>query len=143
MSSSPDKEPPVQVVVVDDNEDIAALLEMLLTAEGYRVDAFSCPLDALSNIRGRERLDMIISDWNMPKVNGEKIAQATKEVHPEASVIVLTATEAERDKARINKLIEDGIVDLQLSKPFNQPVLLYALRNGANGNFKDKRNQES
>ena len=45
------------ILIVDDDEDLTNLYETFLKYDGYRVDAFTDPIDALSSFR---KMDMIL-----------------------------------------------------------------------------------
>ena len=67
------------VLIVEDEFFIAAVLEMVLTDEGYRV------LTAANGRQGLERLvegprpDLIITDYMMPVLDGARLLQAVRE----------------------------------------------------------------
>ena len=66
----------------DGNEVITALGGM----EGLRL---------MKSLAGEGRkVDVVISDWLMPRVSGAEIARAAKEIHPSSRVILLTGARA-------------------------------------------------
>ncbi len=56
------------ILVVEDDPDVLALIEGLLTAEGFRVATAGDGLEALAVAR-RERPDLIVLDLMMPRMN--------------------------------------------------------------------------
>lgn len=63
--------------VVDDEQDILDLLEYCLRKEGYEVSVFQDALTALECIEHHSP-DLILSDWNMPNMDGLEFCRAVK-----------------------------------------------------------------
>lgn len=86
------------ILIVDDSESIRELVGLTLEMAGYAVSKGCDGVDALSLLDGRE-LDLIITDLNMPNMDG---IQYLKEVRKKAGysnipVLVLT-TESQQSK---------------------------------------------
>jgi two-component system NtrC family sensor kinase len=62
-------QPSLHVLVIDDEESILQLVQEVLRGEGHRVETTTSGLEALELI-GRNRYDVIISDWKMPGLDG-------------------------------------------------------------------------
>lgn len=73
-SVSPFKTPGLHVLVVDDEDAIRHLVEEVLLADGHRVESAAGGAAALELI-GRNRYDVIVSDWKMPGLNGINLYQ--------------------------------------------------------------------
>jgi two-component system response regulator ResD len=58
-----------RIIIVDDDDDIANLFKIFLESNGYDVDAYSNPIDALNNFR-KQSHDLVILDLKMPKMDG-------------------------------------------------------------------------
>jgi two-component system response regulator PilR (NtrC family) len=80
------------ILVVDDESGMRDLLEILLTAEGFRVLTAPGGRAALE-IFDREggAVDLIIQDLKMPGMDGVELLRRIKEKSPELPVIVITA----------------------------------------------------
>ncbi|PJZ46648.1 PAS domain-containing hybrid sensor histidine kinase/response regulator [Leptospira brenneri] len=59
-----------KVMVVDDNETNLLVVQEMLTYKGIQVDSFRSPTDALKVISSGIFYDVIITDFNMPEMNG-------------------------------------------------------------------------
>jgi len=57
---------------------------------GYVVHIFEHPSDALSKIRDGETPDLLISDFNLPHMNGYLLHLAIKELLPEIRTIIIS-----------------------------------------------------
>lgn len=90
------------LLVVDDVPDIMLLLGKLVERMGYQVEMASCANEALEVLRRRE-IDLLITDWAMPGMNGGELIHALKQEAKWRGIpsIVLTGhdTETERDEA--------------------------------------------
>jgi len=62
------------VLLVDDEIDHLAILEMLLRIEGYRVICATSGAEALQ-LAAQERADLIITDFMMPGMNGLELVE--------------------------------------------------------------------
>lgn len=88
------------ILVVDDEPDILALVEMILKSAGYRVVKASNGLDALK-ATGRRVPDLIVLDMKMPVMDGWEFARSFRAEHgSETPIVVLSATADARKQAR-------------------------------------------
>lgn len=101
------------ILVVDDEKEIADLLEVYLTNEGYKVFKFYNGNDALKCIAG-ESIDIALLDIMLPDIDGLKILRKIREEYF-FPVIMLTARVEEMDKINGLSLGADDYI----TKPFN------------------------
>src|SRR5688572_30708194 len=80
------------VLVVDDEATTRAGLEKLLRQEGYSVDAASDGLSALA-LAAERPPDLVVTDLNMPKMDGLELLGKLREAYRGLPVIVVTASE--------------------------------------------------
>jgi DNA-binding NtrC family response regulator len=80
----------VKILVVEDDAEMLVLLERHLEREGYRVIAVNGGTLALGRLR-TESFEVVLTDLKMPDVDGMEILRASREVQPEARVILMTA----------------------------------------------------
>lgn len=109
----------VNILIVDDEQAIADLVEVYLKNEDYNVFKFYNGEDALNCIEN-EKLDLAILDVMLPDVSGFSICQRIREKH-HFPVIMLTAKEEETDKITGLTLGADDYI----TKPF-RPLELIA-----------------
>lgn len=76
--------------MVDDEENARIALTKILTREGYEVASACNGYDALNYLRGRE-VELIITDINMPEMNGLVFLRELSRSHPASNVIMITA----------------------------------------------------
>lgn len=101
-----------KILIVDDEQEIADLVELYLKNEGYTVYKFYSATDTLSCINTTE-LDLAILDVMLPDMNGFKLCQKIREqfTYP---IIMLTAKDEEIDKITGLTLGADDYI----TKPF-------------------------
>ena len=108
-----------KILVVDDEHDIADLLEVYLQNENYIVYKFNSAKDALTCIE-QEELDLAILDIMLPDISGFSLCQKIREKHT-YPIIMLTEKDEETDKITGLTLGADDYV----TKPF-RPLELIA-----------------
>ena len=107
------------ILIVDDEQTIADLVEVYLKNENYNVFKFNNGQDALNCIEN-EKLDLAILDVMLPDISGLSICQRIREKY-NFPVIMLTAKEEEIDKITGLTLGADDYI----TKPF-RPLELIA-----------------
>ncbi|MEM1042281.1 MAG: sigma-54 dependent transcriptional regulator [Bacteroidota bacterium] len=116
-SAKQDRQP--HILVVDDEHLLHGVLERLLTRHGMRVTSCHGATDALG-VLGREAVDLVITDFQMPGMNGFELLAHVREGYPSVGVIMITG------HANIQHAVQamaNGAVDY-LPKPFSTSALL-------------------
>ena len=75
---------------MDDEENARIGLSRLLSNEGFMVDSVSNGFEALNYLRQQE-VDLIVSDINMPEMNGIIFLKELNKCFPKSNVIMITA----------------------------------------------------
>lgn len=110
---------PHEILIVEDEKEIADLLEVYLTNEGYGVHKCACGQEALRCI-DQQRLDLALLDIMLPDQDGFSICRYIRERYT-YPIIMLTAREQEIDKITGLSLGADDYI----TKPF-RPLELVA-----------------
>ncbi len=79
-----------KILIVDDEENARIGLSKLLSQEGYDVDSVANGNEALEFLR-HERVSLVISDINMPEMNGLAFLKMLNRHYPSTNVIMITA----------------------------------------------------
>lgn len=108
-----------KILVLDDERDIADLIEVYLQNENYNVYKFYAAKDALNCVE-TEEIDLAILDIMMPEINGFVLCQKIRKQYT-FPVIMLTAKDEETDKITGLTLGADDY----MTKPF-RPLELIA-----------------
>jgi CheY-like chemotaxis protein len=121
--NAPGEGPPV-VLVVDDVEDLRALVGLYLEGAGYRVIAAADGVDALMTL-AHQRVDVILSDIDMPNLDGLKLMEILHQKGIGTPIVFLTATDDEDTEGRV---LSYGASDF-IRKPVRKEVLLLRVGN--------------
>ncbi|MEW6050507.1 MAG: response regulator [Candidatus Zixiibacteriota bacterium] len=78
------------ILVVDDEAMMRALLEKILSRDGYQVLSATDGAAALEILKS-QKVNLVISDIKMPRLNGFELLKAIKTDFPHISVIMMTA----------------------------------------------------
>ncbi|HEX5671058.1 MAG TPA: response regulator [Sulfuricurvum sp.] len=113
------------VIFVDDSETALASTRMVTDSMPITVKQYLSAVDALNEIKGGMVPDLIITDMNMPVMNGFEFLQGLRQVSGTARTPVLMLTTETRDelKAQGKALGLTGWV----VKPFNPAQLKQAI----------------
>jgi DNA-binding response OmpR family regulator len=106
------------VLVVDDDEDIRALLRLMLERAGYDVDDEPDGRSALRSFHNA-RHDLVLLDVTMPELDGWEVLDRIRDLS-EVPVLMLTARDSESDRVRGLR----GGADDYVAKPFDRDELL-------------------
>ncbi len=79
-----------RVLIVDDEENTRIGLVKLLAQEGYDAKAVADGFEALEYLNDG-RIDLVITDINMPKMNGLVFLRELNQTYPEIKVVMITA----------------------------------------------------
>ena len=116
---------PLHVFAVDDFRTMRGMLEMALTSAGFLVTLAEDGIDGLEKLSGLSP-DVIISDINMPRLDGFGFIEKVRGDDSRAGVpiLVLTTESAAELKERARSLGATGWI----VKPFDEARLVAAIR---------------
>ncbi len=109
------------ILIIEDEEDTRAMIELLLKKSGYRTIAVADGIEALLAM-GKHYFDLVLSDINMPNLDGFTLLTMSKQKGLTAPVIFLTA-----DSDKEQKGLELGAIDY-ITKPIKKEVLLLRVK---------------
>jgi DNA-binding NtrC family response regulator len=108
-----------RILVVDDETDLAASCKRLLESRGYQTRVAASGEEAVQLIQEFEP-DLVITDLRMPGMSGMELLGRTRELRPDAQVIMATAYSTVEDAVAAMRL---GALDF-IPKPFTPEHLL-------------------
>ncbi|MCK4931294.1 MAG: response regulator [Candidatus Aminicenantes bacterium] len=115
------------IVLVDDEDMVLTSLNSFLTLEtDYDVKTFVSVKEALEYIK-TGRVDLVVSDYLMPEMDGISFLAKVREIKPEVPRIILTGY---ADKENAIKAINNVGLFQYIEKPWDNDDLLIILRNG-------------
>lgn len=109
----------MRVLIVEDNANLADVIDMGLSMEGLQTKAVYDGRDAVEELNNGG-YDMVILDRDLPGVHGDDIARMLSERHDSTYVLMLTASAQTEDIVQGLNLGADDY----LTKPFDYAVLL-------------------
>jgi two-component system cell cycle response regulator CpdR len=85
------------VLVVDDDPGVLDVLTSMLEDIGCNVIAANSGVDALNKLAHHDEISILITDINMPEMDGHELAERATHLHPELKVLQLSGRERRRD----------------------------------------------
>jgi len=112
------------ILLVDDDAAIRGLLTKRLNSKGYGVLTACDGMEGVA-VWSRHWIDLILSDYQMPNMDGVKMAAEIRQRKPAQWIILMTGNPAEAQR----DLEARGISDVRiLSKPFDYKDLEEAMK---------------
>jgi len=108
------------ILFVDDDEILAIIGKIILEKQGYKVSIFTYSVEALKIFRKIPyKFDMLITDYNMPQMNGGQLAIKIKKIRKNFPVILVTSC---------RNFTEDNFTELGIDglilKPYQQKEII-------------------
>ncbi len=108
------------VLLVEDEESILTMVTEMLESLGYTVFAAKNPDEAISLAREhKSRIDLLITDVVMPKMNGRELSQTLLSIHPDIKCLFMSGYTA--DVIAHHGVLDQGVHFIQ--KPFDLKAL--------------------
>jgi len=117
-----------RVLVVDDEDLVRLVVSRTLRAGGFDVFDARDGLDALACLE-TVAPDVVLTDFNMPRCNGERLCIEIRKQRDAADVRVVMMTGGPLDESRMRQLGCDAVIYKPL--PDRLPELLAAILHGA------------
>jgi two-component system response regulator HydG len=122
------------VLVVDDSLEMLELLQRQLKSMGMITFRASNVPDAIELLK-HTAVDLLITDLQMPEINGMQLVHYVKEHYPELPVLVVTGYPSISGAV---EAVKSGVIDY-LVKPFTQMELSQSVENCLRRNTKSQR----
>src|SRR5437588_1931057 len=88
-----------RILLVDDEVDITTVFTLALADNGFEVDAFNDPIQALSGFRSGS-YDLALIDYKMPNMNGFELYREIRKIDERVKVCFITAFEVYYDELK-------------------------------------------
>ncbi len=87
------------ILVVDDSKTVRNLVAFILKSEGFKVTTAEDGLDGLEKLYSMQQVDLIISDVNMPRMDGFTFIKSVREqdIYKDVPIIILSTEGQEKD----------------------------------------------
>lgn len=114
------------VLVIDDDEDHRTLAREILEREGHAVEVAVDGKDGLRRF-GRRRPDVVLTDIQMPGLDGHGVIEALKVLHADVPIIAVSGGGVRDKDELLLEAVRLGAVEV-IMKPFDFRQLLGAVR---------------
>jgi len=109
-----------RILVVEDNAELAKLLELILRRAGYEILVAVDGFDALRQFE-IQHPDLVLLDIMLPNLDGYEVCDRIRhELHSDVPVVMLSSLDSYLDMERSRQV---GATD-HIAKPFDKDVLL-------------------
>lgn len=114
------------ILVVDDDDSVRRLVSRILTKRGYSVLAASDGIEAISVLRARADIGLVLTDLAMPRMSGSRLAEYLRANEPRVPVLLMSGYPHEGAPSRAGPSAIEG--SPILTKPFTEAELAHAVR---------------
>lgn len=121
------------ILIVEDEEGILQFLKQGLMEENYQITTANNGLDGY-NIFQKEKFDLILLDWMLPKMTGMELCKKIRETNTKIPIIFLTAKDTVQETV---EGLKTGANDY-IKKPFSFDELVERIK----VQLRDKSEQE-
>lgn len=118
-----------KILIVDDDTDITLAFKKGLENDGFKVDVFNDPLEALSNFEA-SKYDLLLLDIRMPKMNGFELYKEMDKIDNNVKVCFITAFEVYYEALR--EVFPSMEVECFIRKPIEIGNLVKRIKNELN-----------
>jgi DNA-binding NtrC family response regulator len=108
-----------RVLLVDDEISVRTILKQILERSEFEADTASDGVEALEKLKNSS-FDIVVSDINMPNMDGVALLKKVKETYPTMPVVFITAFG--KDKIIIEAM-KVGLADF-IEKPFKMDTVI-------------------
>ncbi|MBL0939041.1 MAG: response regulator [Gemmatimonadaceae bacterium] len=115
---------PFRILVAEDQPEVRSLVERVLVRAGYVVTLASDGAEALSMAKALgDRLDILVTDYDMPHHRGDAVAHAIRQLHHDLPLVLMSGFTSEGWPTDL----VDSPHTVVLEKPFSSQALLEAI----------------
>jgi len=114
-----------KILVVDDNNVLLIVVSKMLSQLGYEVSSADSGENGL-NVFRKSNFDIVLSDYDMPGMDGVAFACSVKKCSPRTPVVIMTGSGRESVFSRMSTAVDEVI-----SKPFTLAEINETIQNVA------------
>jgi CheY-like chemotaxis protein len=114
-----------KILVVDDNNVLLIVVAKMLSLLGYEVSSADSGANGL-NVFRKSNFDIVLSDYDMPGMDGVAFARSVKKCSPRTRVVIMTGAGRETVFSRNSTAVDEVI-----SKPFTLAEIDETIQNVA------------
>jgi two-component system, chemotaxis family, chemotaxis protein CheY len=106
------------ILIVDDSKTVRNLVAFIMRKEGFKVTAAEDGLDGLEKLYSEPKIDLIVSDINMPRMDGITFIRTVREQEAYRDIpIVVLSTEGEEKDIQVGLSIGANLYMVKPAQP--------------------------
>ncbi len=129
----------IKILCVDDEKNVLRSLQRLFIDEDYQISTATTGEEGLAILEDEPDVQLIISDYRMPGMDGVEFLKLANERRPATIRIVLSGY---ADTASVVAAINDGQIYKFIPKPWNDEELLLTIQKALEVFFLRKKNED-
>jgi DNA-binding response OmpR family regulator len=119
-------------MIVDDEPDTLITYEWFLSEEGYNVEGFTDPQEALKRfvqLEASSYYQLVLLDIRMPRLNGLQLFNTIKAISPDTKIIFCTALDIAKE---VVSILHDVNYDCIMRKPVEREYFINKINSALN-----------
>jgi len=113
------------ILLIEDEESIVELMTAVLDSQGYKVIVATDGLMGVEEYgKASSKIDLVISDMGLPKLNGDEVFRRIRKINPQAKIILASGF---LDPAQKSELYKVGLAQF-IQKPYLPTEALKIIR---------------
>jgi len=115
----------MRALVIDDSRAVRLIIGQILREMNMEVLEAGDGLEALEQLQRNPDIDLVLVDWNMPRMNGLDFIRAVRSQRAYDGVRLLMVT-TETESSQVTRALDAGANEY-LMKPFTRDILMAKL----------------
>ncbi|MFQ5597163.1 MAG: PleD family two-component system response regulator [Nitrospiria bacterium] len=116
----------MKVLIVDDSRPIRNIMSRMLVDMGHEIIEAANGEEALGQLETHPDIELVMLDWNMPKMNGIETLMALKKNKDRTSKPTVVMVSTENETKKIVRAMCNGASEY-IMKPFTKEILVEKL----------------
>lgn len=97
-----------RLIVVDDDRELLKALSAMLKESPIKAEYYDHPAAVLSLLQqGKDEVDMILTDYQMPSINGLELAAMVRRLNPQIHLVLMSGL----DSGQFDWYLKNGMID--------------------------------
>lgn len=82
----------MKILLIDDDRTVLEVVSLMLSSQGHVVLTASNPRDGLARLEAGESVDLVLTDFAMPHIDGLEVVRRTRLRWPRLAVGIITGS---------------------------------------------------
>jgi len=116
----------MRILVIDDDDGLRTTIDMVLQSLGHEVVLAANVIDGLARAED-ERFDVVLTDMNMPGLDGLEAVKALRSVRPPVAIVAMSGGSTQSSAEDYSVLAVNMGAGVFLPKPFKRADVAQAI----------------